>query len=132
MHVIYLDGKIFNNVSAPKMMTWHFSGFIFIELALNHEMIEEHCISIDDLASINDPQHLYNVLLSAHLQRLSSSIDSSNYVINENIQKRAPKLTPVEHMGAAKFATDSYDSQLTTEEITLMESHQCDRSLRYS
>ena len=47
---------------SPKIMTWHFSGFIFIEFALNHEMIEGYCISIDDLASINNPQHLYNVL----------------------------------------------------------------------
>ena len=45
-----------------KIMTWHFSGFNFIELALNYEMTEEHCVSADDLALTNAPQHLYNVL----------------------------------------------------------------------
>ena len=66
---------------SPKIMTWHFSGFIFIELALNHEMIGEHCISVDNLASITDPQHLYSVLSSAKLQRLSSSIRSNKSLL---------------------------------------------------
>ena len=62
---------------SPKIMTGHFSGLIFIELALNHEIIEEHCISIDNLASITYPRHLYSVLSSVKLQRSSSSIHSN-------------------------------------------------------
>ena len=78
---------------SPKKMMLHFSGFIFIELASNHEMIEEHCISIDVLASLHDSQHLYNVLSSAKLQRLSSSIHS-NKSLMKMLNKRDPKTDP--------------------------------------
>ena len=64
-----------------------------MELALNHEMIEEHCISIDDLASINDPQHLYNILSSAKLQRSSSSIHSNKSLMK--ILNKRPQNGPL-------------------------------------
>ena len=62
-------------------------------MALNHEMIEEHCISIDDLASITDRQHLYSVLSSAKLQRSSFSIHSKKSLM-KMLNKRGPKTEP--------------------------------------
>ena len=56
-------------------------------------MIEEHCVFVDDLASINDPKHLFNVLSSAKLQRSSSSIDSSKLLI-KMLNKKGPKTYP--------------------------------------
>ena len=85
--------KFSGMVFSPRIMTLHFSGFVFIKLSLNRSVIREHCHSIRNFASFRDSQHLYNLLSSAKLQRFPSSIPSKKAFI-KMLNNSGPKTDP--------------------------------------
>ena len=85
--------KLSGMVFSPRIMTWHFSGFIFVKLSLNQSIIREHCDSIRNFGSFRDLKHVYNVLSSAKLQRFPSPI-SSNKSFIKMLNNSGPKTDP--------------------------------------
>ena len=73
----------------PKIITWHFSGFIFMPLISNQLIIMVLWFSISHWASSRDLRHIYSVLSSAKLQR-----SSRNRPFMKKLNNRGPKSEP--------------------------------------